>query len=276
MSSKEWSYEETQKLIDTYPSHTITELKEIFKRSGGAIKTKAFKLGLKKNMETISRTMKTRYDAEIEELNKLGIEDVPIDKAYKHQEWLREKYYVQELSLADIAELTGITRKNVEYWMNKFGLKRRNDETRYTKRYLEKISETGKGRVPFSKGLTKHDHPSIMRISEKLSGENSPKWKGGVCITNSGYRMIREPSHPKADKDGYVLEHRVVMEFVLGRLLTDDDVVHHRDLNRQNNISTNLFVFPNSSAHTSFHNYKRIHDPNITEEKFMEEICVYA
>lgn len=237
MRPGEWSEHETQKLIETYHSHTLSELRKLFGRSSGAIKTKAYRLGLKKDQETISRTMSTRYDGQLEELNGLDIDTVPINIAFKHREWLQEHYYQKELSLQDIAEITGTTRKNVEYWMSKFGLERRDDESRYTQRYLQKISETSKGRIPFSKGLTKHDHPSIMKISQKVSGENSPRWNGGEYISQHGYRFIRDLSHPKADKDGYVLEHRVVMEYILGRPLTDGEVVHHRDFNRRNNIS---------------------------------------
>jgi hypothetical protein len=271
-----WSEEEVNTLFALYPTHTNAELSEILNRSHSAINTKAYKLGLKKSEETISRAMSTRYDSELESLNKLPIDEVPLDTAFKHVEWLKFHYYDREFSLPDIAEITGTTRKNVEYWMNKFGLDRRNDRDRFTDRCLRKIAETSKGRVPFSKGLTKHDHPSIMKISEKLSGENNYWWNGGIHMTSSGYKMITSREHPYANRDGYVLEHRLVVEATIGRFLTPMEVVHHRDQNRLNNHPGNLFIFPDNASHLRFHTYKTWNDPGITEEQFMEEVYELA
>ncbi|EMT54742.1 hypothetical protein I532_04020 [Brevibacillus borstelensis AK1] len=192
------------------------------------------------------------------------------ERPWKNKEWLEKHYYELELSTHDMAELAGCTRKNIEYWMRKYDIPRRSGPAIYTARCLKKISETGKGREPFSKGLTKHDHPSIMRTSEKLSGERSPTWSGGKPINYRGYRLIKADDHPKRDKDGYVLEHRAAMESLTGRYLEDGEVVHHRDGNRLNNSPENLFLFPSNSAHVSFHNYKKHRDPSVTEEEFME------
>jgi len=47
--------------------------------------------------------------------------------------------------------------------------------------------------------------------------------------------------------------HRLVAERVLGRPLTADEIVHHKDLNRHNNEPSNLVVFPNQSMHSKCH-----------------------
>lgn len=49
------------------------------------------------------------------------------------------------------------------------------------------------------------------------------------------------------------LEHRVVASWMLGRPLTDEEVVHHIDENRRNNSPSNLIVFANSSEHIKHH-----------------------
>ena len=63
-------------------------------------------------------------------------------------------------------------------------------------------------------------------------GEDAPHWKGGRTI-GQGYAYIRQGS-------GYIAEHRLVLERKLGRSLTSDEVVHHKDGNRLNNKTDNL------------------------------------
>lgn len=79
-------------------------------------------------------------------------------------------------------------------------------------------------------------------------GERHPKWAGGIVIRD-GYRYRWSPDHPNATKSGYVLEHRLVMECLLGRLLTPAEVVHHRDGCRANNEPENLEVFATNADH---------------------------
>jgi hypothetical protein len=64
------------------------------------------------------------------------------------------------------------------------------------------------------------------------------------------YAVVKE--HPKAIKYGYVLHHRVVMENHLGRLLRDDEIVHHKDENKHNNQIENLEVM-DAGDHARFH-----------------------
>lgn len=55
-----------------------------------------------------------------------------------------------------------------------------------------------------------------------------------------GYMYCYNPSHPLANKAGKVYEHRYVMSKHLGRWLTTDEVVHHKDGNKTNNNIKNL------------------------------------
>jgi hypothetical protein len=71
-------------------------------------------------------------------------------------------------------------------------------------------------------------------------GENNYLWKGGRRTKSDGYVLVFCPNHPKADKRGYVREHRLVMEGILGRYLEDDEDVHHINKIRSDNRSENL------------------------------------
>jgi len=68
---------------------------------------------------------------------------------------------------------------------------------------------------------------------------------------NQGYIRLRMPEHPRAN-NGYVLEHIVVAELMLGRPLREDEVVHHRDHDKQNNLPENLEVMTDFE-HRSLH-----------------------
>ena len=60
------------------------------------------------------------------------------------------------------------------------------------------------------------------------------------------------PEHPHATKQGYVLHHRIVMENSIGRVLSTDEVVHHKDENKKNNNLNNLEVL-SRAAHQRLH-----------------------
>lgn len=89
-------------------------------------------------------------------------------------------------------------------------------------------------------------------------GEKHPSWKGGRTEHSAGYWQIWKPEHPRADRKGYVYEHIVVMETIVGRYLTKGEVVHHRDHDRKNNDPGNLELFASHAAHMRTHHAARL------------------
>ena len=82
------------------------------------------------------------------------------------------------------------------------------------------------------------------------SGPGHTNWKGGCIVDKDGYVLVWSPGHPNARKHThYVFEHRLVMEEKLGRYLDPDEVVHHRNRDKQDNDPANLSLFASNAAH---------------------------
>ncbi|WP_290756943.1 MULTISPECIES: HNH endonuclease [unclassified Exiguobacterium] len=70
--------------------------------------------------------------------------------------------------------------------------------------------------------------------------------------TPKGYVTLLIHTHPNAAKNGYIMEHRVVMEMQLGRYLKSDEVVHHKNHTKHDNRISNLEVLDHAE-HTILH-----------------------
>jgi hypothetical protein len=81
----------------------------------------------------------------------------------------------------------------------------------------------------------------VILTLENGAGRKNPNWKGGRTFKN-GYVMIRMPKHPNALSNGYVMEHRLVMEKSLKRILSIEEIVHHINGVRDDNRLENLVI----------------------------------
>ena len=81
-------------------------------------------------------------------------------------------------------------------------------------------------------------------------------WKTWKRVSRGKYWVAHIPEHPNSNTLGYVLEHRVIMENIVGRLLAKDEIVHHKNKNRKDNNVENLELIKRSE-HTSFHNREK-------------------
>lgn len=102
----------------------------------------------------------------------------------------------------------------------------------------------------FGKGQLGPQNPMYGR-----TGSRSPRWKGGRKVRKDGYILVQAPeNHPyPADTNPsgtkYILEHRLVMEAILGRFLQPKEVVHHLNENPSDNRPENLALCKDQSEH---------------------------
>ncbi len=87
----------------------------------------------------------------------------------------------------------------------------------------------------------------------RLMGRSNSNWKGGRRVLPSGYILIYKPKHPYCDKDGYIMEHRLVMESIIGRYLKPNEIVHHKNKINDDNRPANLTLFSCHKEHNSMH-----------------------
>ena len=77
-------------------------------------------------------------------------------------------------------------------------------------------------------------------------------WVIKKIVKKGDYKYAVVHNHPNAIKFGYVLLHRVIMENHIGRLLLKDEIIHHKDGNKNNNDISNLEILSKSN-HTKLH-----------------------
>lgn len=109
------------------------------------------------------------------------------------------------------------------------------------------------------KGKRKHVFCSQLCDKQFKVGENNPAWQGGTKTCKEGYVYVYFPDHPYATQNGYVLNHRLVVEESIGRHLLPEEVVHHKNNNLLDNSIDNLLVM-SQSQHAFLHNKKRLRD----------------
>ena len=102
----------------------------------------------------------------------------------------------------------------------------------------------------------KSGHNRMDYSKRKLpTRENHSNYKGGIKKITKDYLGILRPHHKFAIQR-YVLLHRYRMELMLGRYLTEEEVVHHIDGDTFNNEESNLMLFANHSEHMTYERTK--------------------
>ena len=88
------------------------------------------------------------------------------------------------------------------------------------------------------------------------TGDRNPNWRGGLTRSSKGYWYVKQPTHPRASKTGYVKRANLVLEAKLGRRLKKGEIAHHKNENKEDDASDNLELMT-LPAHTRLHHRKR-------------------
>lgn len=167
------------------------------------------------------------------------------------KEVLIELYIKEEKPMHAIAKELGVSIGLVHKRIHMYGIKARDWKESFnfrgrshTAEEIERIRKRHAGKIVSPKTRNK------ISEAKKLDAEGHTKTRA------DGYISLYYPKHPNSAKDGYVLEHRYIMEQHLGRGLRDNEVVHHINGKKNDNRIENMVVMT-PSAHMSYHSAQR-------------------
>lgn len=83
-------------------------------------------------------------------------------------------------------------------------------------------------------------------------------WKIEKIVSKGDYNYALIKDHPFATENGYVLEHRIIMENHLNRILNPNEVVHHINESKKDNRIENLQLMK-VGEHESMHGLQKGH-----------------
>lgn len=86
-----------------------------------------------------------------------------------------------------------------------------------------------------------------------LCGPRNSNWQGGTRHDKDGYVLVMKKTHPRSDANGYVFEHILVVETILGKSIPLYVEIHHVDGNKANNTPSNLVVCQDHGFHMLLH-----------------------
>lgn len=170
---------------------------------------------------------------------------------------LNKWYWEDGMLQKDIAKELGVSTGAISLWFEKLDIQQRPMSHWHTGRevsegHKEIIKKTHIGKV-----VSKETREKISKGRKGISPIGKHERFQGRRNRADGYLQIYKADHPFSNAEGYVMEHRLVMERHIGRFLTPKEVVHHINRKRNDNRPENLYLFASGSDHTKYHSLER-------------------
>lgn len=170
---------------------------------------------------------------------------------------LYQLYVTEKKPMNKVAKELGVAIGTVYNHLKRYGIETRAQNLTFsghhhTEETRAKISAVHKGKVVSAE--------TRKKISEV-------KTNGGIGhkkLRSDGYIAIYFPDHPCSTKEGYIMEHILVMEARIGRHLKENECVHHINENKTDNRKENLLLMTNSE-HMAYHSKKR-HETKVRDD----------
>ena len=161
-----------------------------------------------------------------------------------------EEYNTGQVSISMLAERHGISTGKMYYIL-------RDLNCMFSRKRRKPVSEEERARRSEACKGRKVSEEQRKAISERNScNYNGLNGWGHQKVLRNGYVVAYAPKHPNAHKDGYVLLHRLIAEYQLGRYLGENEVVHHMNHIKNDNRIENLLVMKKKD-HMSMHMKER-------------------
>lgn len=170
-------------------------------------------------------------------------------------ERLRALYWDEGLSGKQIAQKLGCTPAAVSMRMKASGIKARSSHD-YPPTETQKKAWRENGKRLSTYPATDEARRMIGKSNKGVRKRSDYEFGGHEKRRSDGYIKVYVPDHPHATADGYVMKHTLVMERHIGRILREDEVVHHVNHIRDDNRLDNLRLMT-KKEHQSLHMKER-------------------